>query len=147
MPYVYFHMSALLGDRMRWLAGAVDRFAAALLGLVPEHREQIVEIRNAALTFRSGELVDLGDFARRCAGLPGVDEAASALIGALDEAVLRVAGNPEFANSSGLTVFFPPFDLYGDLRDEYEAAELLVVRQTRWDELLHGLYGEPDALP
>ena len=147
VPYVYFHMSALLGDRMGGLVGALDRLAAALLGLLPAHREQIVEIRNAAMAFRSGELVDLWDFARRCARLPGVGEAASALTGALDEAVLRVVGNPEFANSSGLTVFFPLFALYGDLRDEYEAAELLVVGQTRWDELLRGLYGEPEALP
>lgn len=142
-PAVYFQMTAFLGAPIEGVSKAIDRLAGAMLAILPRRREAIVELRKDALALRDGELVDAGDFAKQCEILPELAEEAAAVQRALSEAIVRIAGNPEFADAQGLTVFFPRFRKYGDVSAAYGATGLFLLRNTRWEEFLEALYAEP----
>jgi hypothetical protein len=140
-PHATFHQTAYWGGLVSSVADAVDRFASALIELVVYRQEEIVEIRKASLAFRHGELVDIGDFARRCgASIPELASSADAVIDALAAAAFRVEGVPAFADSCGLNVFFPVFQDYTSAVIEYQDTDLAFTADTQWDEFLEALY-------
>jgi len=140
-PHPTFHQTAFWGGLVECVADAVDRLAAALIELIPGRQEEIVEIRKNSLAFRHGELVDIGDFAARCGeAIWELSLPANAVLDALGQTAFCIAGVPEFADSYGLSVFFPVFHDYVYAIPEYRTAGLAFGAQTQWDEFLEALY-------
>jgi len=144
-PHPTFHQTAYWGSLVGSVADAVDLFASALIGLVVDRQEEIVELRKDSLAFRHGELVDIGDFARGCAAaIPELAPCADAVLDALEATAFRVEGVPAFADSRGLNVFFPVFQDYSSAVIEYRDTDLAFTADTRWDEFLEALYADYD---
>jgi len=144
-PHPTFHQTAYWGRAMDTVVGALKQFASALIDLVADRQEQLVEIRKESLAFRHGELVDLGDFAERCgAAIPALAPFANAVLETLEAAAFRIEGVPAFANAHGLNVFFPLFHDYESAVIEYEDADLCFLADTRWEEFLETLYTSND---
>ena len=142
-PHPTFHQTAYWGRLVSSVADAVDRFASALIERVVDRQEEIVEIRKDSLAFRHGELVDIGDFAQRCGvAIPELASFADAVIDALAATAFRVEGVPAFADSHGLSVFFPLFRDYGSTVAEYHDTDLAFTAGTRWEEFLEALYSD-----
>lgn|GEM_PF-4916487 len=141
--YATYQFNALGTDPVQELVLAVDDFAMALLKLLPENQEAIVELRKSALSFYYGELVDLGDFAVQCKALPELTESATAVVDALDRVVQGMRGNPEYEAVQGLNIYFPLFQHYLNTWQDYEQASLRFLVDTRWEEFLRALYADP----
>jgi len=142
-PHPAFHQTAFRGGLVESVADAVDRFALALIERIPDCQEEIVEVRKDSLAFRHGELVDIGDFAARCGeAILELSQPASAVLDALGQTAFCIAGVPEFANSRGLSVFFPIFRDYAYVVPEYRTAGLAFAAETQWDEFLEALYAD-----
>lgn len=141
--YAMYQFNALGMSGMSALVDAVDSFALALIDSLPTRQTEIVELRKAALSFREGELVDLGDFATQCLSLRELSECALAVIDALEVPVQGIVGNSEYAAAQGLNIYFPLFHRYLDTWQDYEQSNLRFLVDTRWEEFLRALYADP----
>jgi len=141
--YATYQFTSLGTDDMQELVEAVDGLACALIDQLPLMQEALVELRNAALSFRNGELVDLGDFAEQCRAIPALVEPADNVLTALNRTVWGIRGNEEYEDARGLNIYFPSFQSYLETWEEYEKSNARFLVASRWEEFLRALYADP----
>jgi ELWxxDGT repeat protein len=126
-----------LGSATTGLAGALDDFAATMLGAATAADWTAVqEARNAAQAWSTTTFRDLGDFMQRVSTASvssAIAAAAENVLGALDETVIRAYDGPSVA-STGLSIYVPAVG--GSIGSLYSATNLQFVADTRWDDFL-----------
>jgi hypothetical protein len=104
-------IAATLTSELSGLAASLDAFSIALIEALPLHREAIAAARGGSADFAYGELVDLYAFAELCTEIPGLEEAASSALHAVDAMVIeRVSPHVGTGTARGLSLYFPLFE-------------------------------------
>ena len=130
-----------LGAAYTALNQAVDDFARALILYEPAYHSQYDVARGTAQSF-GGSFIDLYDLAARVNALiqePELNAAASALMDAVEAAVLREQHGPGWPGAHGISLYFPTglgnWSAYQALRSS---------QLTYWDEFVYyHITGEP----
>ncbi|MGC8873788.1 MAG: clostripain-related cysteine peptidase [Chloroflexia bacterium] len=123
-----------LGNTYTALNLAVDGFARALILFEPLYHDRYDTARDTAQSF-GGSFIDVYDLASRVNALihePELNAAASALMNAVEAAVIHEQHGPSWPGAHGISLYFPTS------LDNWTAYQALQSSQlTYWDEFLH----------
>jgi hypothetical protein len=155
IPYVEHQpaIAATLTEHLPLLAQALDEFAVALMEALPEHGSAIIAARDESEEFLYGELVDLYDFADRCCSVPELHRPATAVMGAVNRAVIaQTINSADHPDGHGLSLYFPRIDSqappsFGAFSFErsgqrYCSYGLTLLDDTHWYEFLDAFFAE-----
>ena len=145
------NIAAIRTSSLGELATTVDVFAESMLSLLPQKREELLDMRGHAPQFGMGEQVDVYAFAEACQRIPQLAEAADAVIQEFDRAVISQVGRyvPPYGNVGGLSLYFPsPYFtlLFEQSGEAYLNYNLSFLTDTRWDEMIEAILG-PQTTP
>jgi len=139
--YFEVTMSAIRTDRIEALADAIDIFTGDLIHIP---HEDIVNVYSVTQSFGYGLVVDIYDFADKCAhSLPETCKHAQEVTKKLKEVVINECHDENHPGAHGLTIYFP--DIHSEYFEyiwdpSYSTSDLDFTEDTQWDEFLSLYY-------
>ncbi len=132
-----------LGTPYAALSTAVDDLAAALIAGTGDHYATIATARSDTQRFAYSTYIDLYDFAYQInqqVSDTAINAAASAVMSAVDDAVIHERHGGNWPGAHGISIYFPDSEELYDVT--YDGGEnwLQFTADTQWDEWLHTFY-------
>ena len=125
------------------LNAAVDDFASALINGDSSHHAEIAVARTQTQEFHNITYIDLFDFAYQVnqeVADAAINAAATAVMNAVDDAVIRERHGAGWPGAHGISIYFPESQTSYDIRYDGDMDWLQFTAGTQWDDWLHAFY-------
>ncbi len=125
---------------------AVDNLATALSNGLADHHAEIATARANTQEFFYPTYIDLYDFAdqvKQEVNDATIDAAATAVMNAVNGAVIHEQHGTSWPGAHGISIYFPESDLGYDNNYDGNTGWLQFTANTFWDEWLHLFYNPP----